>query len=331
MGIRQTISLPQGVRDILPHEAERIRVVEESILKVFKGHGFSRVIPPILEFVEVLSLGMGRGLKEKVLKFVDPSTGRIMAIRPDITPQIARVVATRLKDNPLPIKLCYNESVLRCLDNGKNIEVLQAGAELVTKGASPQADAEMIVMAMEALISAGVRGFKIDIGDVGFLKAILEGLKVPDRDKRLLRQSIAIKDMTALKERVAGLGRAVSKGDRSMLLSLATLYGEADILERASGSISSRPAARSLEYLKKVIHIIRKKGLIEHITIDLAELRGSDYYTGIIFEGFAPGIGKPILSGGRYDTLVERYGYRAAATGFAFDIGNIADALQGPR
>ena len=115
---------------------------------------------------------MGEALKERVLKFIDPSTGRVVAIRPDITPQIARVVATRMRDFPLPLKLCYNENVLRYQEtqDGRTREVLQIGAEYITKGASAEADAEMIVMSIEALARLGLKDFKIDIGDVGFLK-----------------------------------------------------------------------------------------------------------------------------------------------------------------
>jgi ATP phosphoribosyltransferase regulatory subunit len=124
-----SISLPQGVRDILPEEAEKICEVESAILGVFSSYGFKRVITPLLEYVDVLGLGMGPGLKEKVFKFIDPSTGRLMALRPDITPQIARMAATRMRDYPLPQKLCYNENVLRNLEprGGKTREVEKPG------------------------------------------------------------------------------------------------------------------------------------------------------------------------------------------------------------
>src|SRR3990172_563761 len=126
MIIQPTISLPQGVRDILPEESKKIGAVETGILAVFERYGFKKVITPLLEYVEILSLGMGENLKDRVLKFIDPSTGRVVAIRPDITPQIARVVATRMRDYELPLKLCYNENVIRYEDlrGGKSREVL---------------------------------------------------------------------------------------------------------------------------------------------------------------------------------------------------------------
>ncbi|MEK6532004.1 MAG: ATP phosphoribosyltransferase regulatory subunit, partial [Deltaproteobacteria bacterium] len=111
--MREKITLPQGVRDILPDETKKIALVEDSALGVFSSHGFERVITPLLEYVDVLTLGMGSNLKDRVLKFIEPSTGRIMAIRPDITPQIARIAATKLKGSKLPLKLCYSENILR--------------------------------------------------------------------------------------------------------------------------------------------------------------------------------------------------------------------------
>lgn len=330
MKIHTTISLPQGVRDILPEESKKIGTVESGILRVFERYGFQKVITPLLEYVEVLSLGVGENLKERVLKFIDPSTGRVVALRPDITPQIARVVATRMRDYPLPLRLCYNENVLRYEEpkEGKSREVLQIGAEYISRAASAEADAEMITMAIEALTDLGLKGFKIDIGDVGFLRAILDRLTVSPDERRLIKEAVAIKDTSGLEEILKDLGSKITAGDKQILLNLTTLYGEEEVVKKAS-SFSTDPQTRSsIANLQKIIDIITEKGLKDFVTIDLGEVRGFDYYTGIIFEGFASGVGKPILSGGRYDTLLEKYGYPAAATGFAFDVENIVAALE---
>ncbi len=328
MMIQPTISLPQGVRDILPEESKKIRKVETGILKVFEKYGFKKVITPLLEYVEVLSLGMGENLKERVLKYIDPSTGRVVAIRPDITPQIARVVATRMRDYPLPLRLCYNENVLRYQGDGKNREVLQIGAEYISRAPSPEADSEMIIMAIEALKKLGLKGFKIDIGDVGFLRAVLGRLPVSEGERASIKEAIAIKDTSGLEAILKKTVKQIKKDDRNLLLNLTNFYGEEEVIKKAS-SLTKDPAALSaLNNLKQVVRIITKKGLIGSVTIDLGEVRGFDYYTGIIFEGFASGIGKPILSGGRYDSLLEKYGYACAATGFAFDVENIVSALE---
>jgi ATP phosphoribosyltransferase regulatory subunit len=331
------ISLPQGVRDILPEDALGIGVVETKILSIFSRYGFKRVITPLLEYVDVLSLGMGDNLKDRVLKFIDPSTGRVVAIRPDITPQIARIAATRMRDYPLPLKLCYNASVLRYHDNrdGRRSEVLQVGAEFIAKESSPEADAEMIIIAAEALCELGLKDFKIDIGDVGFLRAVFDGLNLSEPEKKLVKEAIGIKDSSGLDQIINSLGGKISKADRELLLNLTTFYGEDEVIKKASafvGKSGSSAASRSLENLKCVFSIVANKGFKDFVTIDLGEVRGFDYYPGIIFEGFARGVGKSILSGGRYDNLLGKYGFDMAATGFAFDVENIITALgEKPR
>ncbi|MFQ5441954.1 MAG: ATP phosphoribosyltransferase regulatory subunit [Thermodesulfobacteriota bacterium] len=324
------ISLPQGVRDILPEEAGKIENAAASILSVFERNGFKRIITPLLEYVDVLSLGMGENLKDSVLKFIDPSTGRVVAIRPDITSQIARVVATRMRDCDLPLKLCYNESVIRYVgpNRSKSREVIQIGAEYVSGEASAEADAEMISMAIEALRATGLKNFKIDIGDVGFLRTVLSALDIEEDVRQKIREHIALKDFSGLEAVLEGAGKGLGSGEKKMLLSLTTLYGEREVFKEAAGFAKEDSTKEVLGNLQSVFDIITGRGLSDFVTIDLGEVRGFDYYTGIIFEGFATGFGKPLLSGGRYDDLLERYGFRSAATGFAFDMENIVGALE---
>lgn len=323
-----TISLPQGVRDILPVEAAKIGAAEAGILSVFGKYGFEKVLTPLLEYVDVLSLGMGASLKDRVLKFIDPSTGRVVAIRPDITPQIARLAATRMRDEPLPLKLCYNESVLRYQEprDGRSREVLQIGAEYISEKASASIDAEMIIISIESLEAIGLRDFKIDIGDVGFLRAVLGKLPVGEEAKGTIKEAIAIKDSSGLASALEGL--SIPESDRKLLLNLTTFYGEDEVIEKAASFSKDDESLAALRYLGDIVEVIADRGFKDRVTIDLGEVRGFDYYTGVIFEGFASGIGKPILSGGRYDTLMGRYGFDAAATGFAFDVENIIAALE---
>lgn len=323
-----TISLPQGVRDILPDEAERIGAVESGILSVFSRYGFRKVITPLLEYADVLSIGAGADLLESVIKFIDPPTGRVIAIRPDITPQIARVAATRMRAHALPLKLCYNESVVRYQDarDGRKREVLQIGAEYISSEASPEDDARMIIMAIEALKSVGLKDFKIDIGDVGFLKKVLES-HFDEGSRKAVQGLLEKKDTSGLEALLRGTG-SIGAGDKELLMNLTNFYGEEEVIEKAASLTKDPSALASLDYLRSVVEAIASKGLKDWITIDLGEVRGFDYYTGIIFEGFAPGIGKPILSGGRYDSLLEKYGYPCRATGFAFDVEQLSSGLE---
>ena len=207
------IALPDGVRDILQGEAEGISKAETAILSVMRGYGFERVVTPLIEYVDVLSLGLGSDLKNKVLKFIDPTSGDVMAIRPDITPQIARLAATRLKGAELPLRLCYNESVLRYAEEGpgKRAEILQTGAEYISKEASVDIDALMIIMAIESLIEAGVKDFKLDIGDVSFVRSILKSLSIGDDERRSVKKLLIKKDNSGLKELLSSFGTKINE------------------------------------------------------------------------------------------------------------------------
>ena len=325
------VSLPPGVKDFLPGEAEEIGRIEAAILSVFKKHGFKRVITPALEYADVLALGAGESLMSKVLKFIDPSTGRVMALRPDITPQVARLVATRMRDESLPLKLCYTENAIRYAGGAraKAREILQIGAEHISKEASPEIDAGMVVMAMESLKKAGIKNFKVDIGDVGFVRQALNGLKISEAARKNITELVAKKDSSGLSSLTKGMGKAISQRERDMLISLTQLYGEKEVVSKAASLVKDPSARAMLKYLKKVLDIICKKGFGKYVTIDLGEVRGFDYYTGMIFEAFSPGVGSPLLSGGRYDTLISNYGYKVKASGFAFDAENLISTAKG--
>jgi ATP phosphoribosyltransferase regulatory subunit len=326
-----TITLPQGVRDILPEESKRISSIETTLGGVFSSYGFERIITPTLEYLDTLSLGLDRILKDKIVKFIEPSTGKVICMRPDITPQIARVAATRMKDTPRPLKLFYNESVIR-LDNSnasKTTEILQLGAEYLTEAPSAEIDAEMIIMALESFKALSIKEYKIDLGDVGFIRAVLDRLKLSNDERTAVKNAIAIKDTSGLEGLLDQMGEAIPDDSRELLIALTTLYGEDEVIETALKFKGVNKAAKAaLNNLKQVLAIIEEKGYKDFITIDLGEVRGFDYYTGIIYEGFAKGVGKPLLYGGRYDNLVEKYGVDTASTGFAFDVDRLLTAIE---
>ncbi|MCK4846846.1 MAG: ATP phosphoribosyltransferase regulatory subunit, partial [Deltaproteobacteria bacterium] len=320
---------------ILQGEAESISRAEAAMLSVMRGYGFERVVTPLIEYVDVLSLGLGSELKNKVLKFIDPTTGDVMAIRPDITPQVARMAATRLKGAELPLRLCYNESVLRYAEEGpgKSTEILQTGAEYISKTATVDIDAMMIIMAIESLIEAGVRNFKLDIGDVSFVKSILQSLSLDEDERRSIKKLLIKKDNSGLKEVLGSFGDKVNEKECSLVTKLTDLYGDnkdvlkkgRSLLEGIGGDVLT--ATKSLDYIEEVTTIVSDKGYNDHITIDLGEVRGFDYYTGIIFEGFSTNLSEAIVGGGRYDNLMENYGLKAASTGFAFNTGAVVKAI----
>lgn len=331
MAIQPNISLPSGVKDSLPDEAEKIERIEKCILSVLEKRGFKRVITPFLEYLDVLSIGLGADLRDKVFKFIDPTSGKVVAVRPDITPQIARVVATRMRDCKLPLRICYNEKVFRYQEprSGRPREIQQIGAELITKKPSPEAAAEIIVMAINSLKSLGLKDFKIDIGETGFVRGMLDSLAISGKEKAGIKDAIALKDGSTLEVLLDALGEKVTVRERKAIKIIPTLFGGKEVLEKASSMALNKKAKDSVENLSMVLKILALKRVKRFITLDLAEMRGFDYYTGIIFEGFAQGMGKAIMTGGRYDTLMEKYGYPCAAIGLAFDVENVVSALEG--
>ena len=320
--------LPKGVSDFLPETADKITSIATRIHRVFDLWGFRRVITPLLEFEDVLALGMGDELRGKTFRFDDRQTGRLLAIPPDITPQVARIVATRMHALPLPHRLYYNGRVLRQaqIQSGRNREIFQSGVELIGLD-SPEADAEMIAMAVEVLKSLGFAGFKIDLGQVEFYRGIMDASGLPAAVQRRLQEAIAKKDASAVRQILDA--EQVSDRVKEEIALLPRLYGGREVLDEAARIVGNPRSQKALENLSQVLEILDIYGVSEYLTLDLGEIRGLDYHTGITFEGFVPGLGEAVCSGGRYDSLTARYGYPAPATGFAFNIMALLASLAG--
>ncbi|MBE0598636.1 MAG: ATP phosphoribosyltransferase regulatory subunit [Desulfuromonadales bacterium] len=319
--------LPKGVKDFLPVKAAKVEFLDRTLHQVFSQWAFRPILPPALEYLHVLEKGLGEGLREKTFRFDDRQSGKLVAFSPDITPQVARIVATRMREVPLPLRLCYTGRVLRHTEQqvGKDREIFQAGVELIGLQ-SPEADAEMIAMAVECLKAIGAREFTIDIGQVEFFRGIMDGLPLSDLLARQVQTAIARKDLSGLQALLADT--AIEPAARQEVLALPRLFGGREVLQRAAEVVTNERSRRALENLGRVLEILEVYQVEEHITFDLGELRGLDYHTGLIFQGFIPGVGRAVCSGGRYDDLTARYGYPAPATGFAFNLLNLLFALD---
>lgn len=318
--------LPKGVTDFLPEQADKIAHIEGKISKVFELWGFRRIITPLLEFQDVMSRGMGEALKEKAFRFDDRQTGKLLAIPPDITPQIARIVATRMHAYPLPHRIYYHGRVLRHAEqqSGRSREVFQAGVELIGLS-SPEADAEMVAMAVEALRALGFDNFKIDLGQVDFFRGIMLSSGLSPAAQNLLQTAIAKKDVSAVREILEK--EEASESVKESILALPRLYGGREVLETARRVANNERSQKALENIAQVLEILDIHGVSEYLTIDLGEIRGLDYHSGLTFEGFVAGLGEAVCGGGRYDDLTAKYGFPAPATGFAFNILALLNAL----
>jgi ATP phosphoribosyltransferase regulatory subunit len=319
--------LPTGVKDFLPVKAAKLDYLQNTLRSIYRSWGFRPVAPAILEDLSVLELGLGTDLREKTFRFDDRQTGRLVAFPPDITPQVARIAATRMRDMPLPFRLCYNGRVLRHTEQqlGKDRQIYQSGVELIGLS-GPEADAEMIAMAVMCLQAVGATGFTIDIGQVEFLRGVLDDLPLDAAQSRDVRTAIAAKDISGLQQKLKGLPLTDRQCDE--LRALPRLYGGRETLDQARQVITNPASQKALDNLERILEVLTVYGIEEHITLDLGEMRGFDYHSGLIFQGFLSGFGQAVCAGGRYDGLTERYGFAAPATGFAFNLYNLLFALD---
>lgn len=319
--------LPKGVADFLPEQANKIGYIEARISRVFELWGFQRIITPLLEFQDVLSAGMGADLKERMFRFEDRYGNRLVAIPPDITPQVARIVATRMSGFPLPYRLWYVGRVLRHAEHGsgKSRELRQTGVELIGLD-SPEADAEMIAMAIEVLKNLGFSDFKLDLGHIGFGRGMLDASGATGALRRRLEGAIGRKDLSELQEILRQ--SELSSSSAEELSALPRLFGGRDVLNKAREVVHNETSLAALNNLSAVIDILNIHGVTDQIAIDLGEMRGFNYHTGVTFEGFVPGLGESVCSGGRYDNLMAQYGAPKPATGFAFNILALLSALD---
>lgn len=321
-----SISLPRGVKDFLPDMAGRMKALEAKLSGCFELWGYRGVITPSIENLDVIALAEPE-LLERMFKFEDRDSGKLLALRPDMTAQIARLASSHLKERPMPLRLHYGGTVLHygTGEKGERREIYQSGLELIGLKQA-EADGEIIAVAIEALKSTGLTGFKIDVGQVEFFRSVIEGLSLPDDLRDEVEAAVAIKDRSGLEAILPRL--QLKADDAEVLLALPTLFGDRTVLDRAAGMKLNARAKKALDNLSGVLDTIDSYGLMEYITVDLGEIRGLNYYTGVIFEGFIAGIGEEICGGGRYDTLLGRYGYDAPATGFAINIETLMRALS---
>ena len=321
------IALPRGVSDFLPEAAAKIGFIESRLLHVFELWGFRRVITPRLEYEDVLATGMGEKLKGKTYRFDDRQSGRLLAIPPDITPQVARIAATRMTALPLPHRLSYSERVLRQteIQAGRSRELFQTGVELIGLD-SPEADAEMIVMAIEAMQELGLDNFTLDLGQVEFCQGVFQTSGLNGEPLRQMREAVSRKDSSAVTALLEA--HPVPADSARELRALPRLFGGQDVLEKARDVVTNARSLAALDNLKQVMDILEIHGVTDVLSIDLGETRGLDYHSGITFEGFVTGFGEPVCSGGRYDNLIARYGFDAPATGFTFNILNLLQTVE---
>lgn len=324
MSDRPINNMPAGVTDILLDDAQLKHHVESSLREVFEAWGYVGVITPMFECYEVLLAG---GIDpEWMYKFSDPDGG-ILALRPDLTTPIARVVATRLREAAKPLRLYYVENVFRRPEpkRGKQAELSQAGIELVGSS-QPAADAEVIAAAIEALQRLGIDDFQLNLGQIGFFQGVIEDTTLSEPEITVIKERLDRRDREELTRFLQP--RDLPEGKERLILEILTLCGKEEIIERALTLADNKTSRAALENLAEIYRILNDYHLSDRVVIDLAEVRGFGYYTGLMFEGFSRSLGSSILKGGRYDGLIAKFGYPCPAVGCAFDIDRIRTIVQ---
>ena len=311
--------LPEYVEDVLPEEASRVEALRRRLLDVFAGHGYELVMPPLIEHLESLLTGTGHDLDLRTFKLVDQLSGRLLGLRADITPQVARIDA-HLLNRPGVTRLAYCGTVLHALPAGmsQSREVLQLGAELYGHS-GVESDIEIQRLMLEALADAGVVGMHLDLGHVGLFRAICRhGQVEPDLEGELFH-ALQGKDVPSLRQ----LARALPAVTRNAILALPELFGGTEVLEVARCMLPDYPEVAAC--LTQIDAICRQLSAhVDALMIDLAELRGHHYHSGVVFAAYASGMPNALAQGGRYDEVGKAFGRARAATGFSLDLRALA-------
>lgn len=314
------LRIPDGMHDILPDEIALQDHAETEVLKLFSAWSYQKVVTPTMEYGACI-----QPIEEEedlFFKFFDRQ-GHVLVLRPELTTPIARMVSTRMRGGELPLRLCYAADVFR-YSKSHTQEFRQAGVELIGSD-SPVADAEVVALAVEALRHMGVKDFQINLGHMGIFTGIMDELGIPLDFKLKYQEALARKDFVGI-ERLVGESQLASKV-QDILMKLPHLHGEEDMLNQVLEWSAKPSLISAVDALRKIYQYLKDFGAQDHVSLDLGILRGFSYYTGAVFEGYVPGVGFPIVEGGRYDSLYEDFGDPLPATGFAINLGALTGQL----
>ena len=314
----ELLETPYGTQDFLPNEAAAKRAIEQKIFELFASFGYEEVVTPTMEYLETLTTSSGRAIEPHLFKMFDRNN-RTLALRHEMTTPIARLAVSRLKDSPLPLKLSYNTNVFRFRTNqpGRQCEFYQAGVELL--GISNAfADAEVIALAAQALKFSGLADFKICLGQVEFAGGLMEQNNLSHELQAEMKTAIERHDIVALENLPVA----------DSLKRIPKLQGGREILFEAESLANNERSRWALDNLTEIYRLLEIYGVADKITFDLGLIRDFEYYTGMVFEAYASGVGYSLAGGGRYDNMLKDFGAACPATGFALGIERILSARK---
>jgi ATP phosphoribosyltransferase regulatory subunit len=302
------------VVDHPPRTARALRAHQDALAYVFDLFGYQLVVTPMLELLETLEAGLGESARRSAFRLVDPATGEVSVLRPDFTAQVARMVTARMGSIPRPLRLAYEGVIARAADPlGRGLsarELFQSGIELIGS-AGPEADLEVLSLGAECFRAMG-RRVTIDLGHSAIVEAMVKG-----GDLLEIGGALAAKDSA----RVRALAPELEV--------LLDLYGDRRVLDRAREELRRGPPRvhQALDELERLAESLQQAHPEVSLTFDLGERRSLDYYTGVFFAGYVEGASDAVMSGGRYDRLLSRFGRDEPAVGLAVDVGALIGAL----
>ena len=323
---RQLLHTPEGVRDIYNDECEKKLILQDELLKVQKQYGYHPIQTPTFEFFDTFGREIGTTPSKDLYKFFDRE-GNILALRPDITPSIARAVATLFETEDFPIRLCYagNTFINHSSYQGRLKENTQLGAELIGVD-SIEADAEMLAMVVDGLKKTGLKEFQVSIGHVDFIQSLFLAAGLEEDEAEELRTLIANRNFFGVEEVLDHMDVADSVKEAFHLL--PELTGGAEILDQALSVAPEEKASQAIHRLKQIDELLHLYGVEDHVTFDLSMSGSYGYYTGIIFRAYTYGTGDAVVRGGRYDHLLEKFGKNTPSIGFAIILDELMNALN---
>jgi ATP phosphoribosyltransferase regulatory subunit len=320
--------LPEGIEEVLPQQARQLESMRRSLLDLFQSWGYDLVMPPFIEYIESLLTGTGNDLDLQTFKLTDQLTGRMMGVRADMTPQVARIDAHHLKSSA-PTRLCYLGTVLHTRPGGfaGSRSLLQVGAELFGHSGI-ESDVEVLSLMVETLKQAGVEDLYLDLGHVGVYRGLVDQAGLDADQEALLFDALQRKAKPEITDLLNdwSLPKAVAE----MLTKLTDLNGNDSVLTEARGALkkASKPVHHALDNLQQIAALLQQRLPDLNLHYDLAELRGYHYHTGAVFAAYVPGRGQAIAQGGRYDGIGRAFGLSRPATGFSTDLRTLAVLSQ---
>lgn len=322
---KRLVHTPEGVRDIYGKEYASKQNIQKLLYDRLHSYGYQDIQTPTFEFFDVFSREIGTTPSKELYKFFDKE-GNTLVLRPDFTPSIARCAAKYFMEERIPLRFCYqgNNFINTNSLQGKLKETTQMGAELIGD-ASPEADAEMIAMLVEALYSSGLREFQVSVGQIDYFKGLCAHAQLDEETELALREFISNRNEFGAQELL--LGKKIPEQSIGALLGVNSLFGSCEILDRALEAADNPRSQQAVERLKQVYTLLKLYGVEQYISFDLAMVSKYNYYTGVIFNAYTYQAGSAIAKGGRYDTLLEKFGKPAPATGFVVLVDDLVTAL----